>query len=350
MSITSGSRDAEWNATGCVRIVPASIRTSRPSWSQRPMSWSSTATWDGICGRPEIRQRESSLRFVHDEVSLPGSGISDWLDVQPNLNSDAGWIVLLKTGELASFTPRSGEVRVLWQIADPGFELDAETGLCLSPASDFAATFQTSGRIGCVIDLRSGEVTTRLDRGECRPENSHFPIAFFEADGRSLLVSPTEWYRLDIIDPASGSVLTEREADSFYSGDRSWRDYFHGQLVVSPDGRWIADSGWIWSPWGMTRSWSLTDWLEQNPWESESRTSRKLIADRAYYWDGPLCWINNATAAWWGWGADDEWLVPATCLVDVRSGELLRWFPGPEVRRPRAWASKKLAPSLFFDR
>ncbi len=31
----------------------------------------------------------------------------------------------------------------------------------------------------------------------------------------------------------------------------------------------------------------------------------------------------------WGYGQDDEWLIPAAWLFDVASGEEVRWFAGP---------------------
>lgn len=73
------------------------------------------------------------------------------------------------------------------------------------------------------------------------------------------------------------------------------------------------------------------------------------LVGRAYYWDGPLCWIDDTVIAVWGWGDDDEWLLPAVVLYDVKLGRQLRWFAGPETRPPRAWPPKKLAPSLFYD-
>ena len=313
----------------------------------------SHAMWEGIRGVPEIKKRKSSLRFDHDQIVVSNLEIEDWIDVQPNLNSDAEWFVLLRGGVIAVTTPRVATFKTLHRIDSCGFEIDEETGFCVSPRADFGAIYQTSGQRGCVVDLKTGTLTARLDRGEYRPGNSHFPIAFFESDGRSLLVSATNWNRLDVLDPTAGAVLTARRSPAYRSGEQRpehYLDYFHAQLVISPNGRWIADNGWVWAPCGLIRSWSLRSWLEQNPWESEDGPSLKTIASRAYYWDGPICWIDDSTIAVWGWGEDDEWLLSAVRLMDVRSGEQKSWFPGPETRKPRAWPPKKLAPFLFFDR
>jgi hypothetical protein len=32
----------------------------------------------------------------------------------------------------------------------------------------------------------------------------------------------------------------------------------------------------------------------------------------------------------WGYGQDDEWLIPAAVVFDVRTGRQERWFPGPK--------------------
>ena len=155
------------------------------------------------------------------------------------------------------------------------------------------------------------------------------------------------------MDPSSGELLTQRAPTSYRHGEKQpdhYLNYFHAQLVVSPESCWIADNGWVWHPWGIIRSWSLASWLQHNPWESEDGESVRSIAERAYFWDGPICWIDDSTLAVWGWGEDEQWLLPAVRLIDVCSGKQIRWFPGPRVRQPAAWPPKKLAPSLFFDR
>jgi hypothetical protein len=85
----------------------------------------------------------------------------------------------------------------------------------------------------------------------------------------------------------------------------------------------------------------------RNRWESEDGPSLKSLCGRAYFWDGPWCWIDARTLAVWGYGRDDEWLIPAALVFDVVSGHEIRWFPGPEIapkneiypeeRRPVGW-------------
>lgn len=350
---TGVGTDCYWVCSNCAVQYPALPPKLIAITEELFKQCQKIAIWDGICGTPEFKNRESSIRFDHKMIAGSTVRLEEWIEVQPNLQSNGEWIVLLRSGEIAATNPRDGIFTILHRIDELGFEIDGETGFCLSPSSDYCAIFQTSGQRGCVVDLATGAMTVRLDRGGYRPENSHFPVTFFEHNRRTLLVCATDWNRLDILDPRTGTVLTSREPTSYTSGEsrpEHYLDYFHGQIIASPNGHWIADNGWVWHPWGLVRTWSLPEWLEQNPWESEDGLSVKSVADRAYYWDGPICWIDDSTIAVWGWGKDDEWLLPAVQLVDVHSGNQLSWFPGPETRRPRAWPPKKLAPSLFFDR
>lgn len=106
----------------------------------------------------------------------------------------------------------------------------------------------------------------------------------------------------------------------------------------------------MWHPWGCVWTWSLERWLSDNVWESEDGPTRKRLVDRSYFWDGPLCWIDDATVAIWGWGHDDEWLVPAVQIFDVQSGKRLSYFAGPKTTLPRNSPSSMFAQALYFDK
>jgi hypothetical protein len=311
------------------------------------------ASCSGICGSPEVKRRPSSLSFMHEEFSLSSFSNERWIDAQPNLRSDAEWYLVSASGDFSVTNPRRGEFKILYRLTDLGFEIDDETALCVSSGNDYGAIYQVSNSHACVFNLRTGAVTARISRGDYGIENSSFPIAFFESAGRPLMVAATDWNRLDIIDPATGALLTDRGPTSYRRGEQQpphYLDYFHAGISVSPDATSVVDNGWFWHPLGIVRSWNLRDWLERNPWESEDGPSLKTLAARAYYWDGPTCWIDDSTIAIWGWGDDDEQLIPAVRLFDVRTGRETHWFPGPDCRRPGAWPPKKLVPSLFFDR
>ena len=342
---TGVGRGMYWVCEACAKAHP---EPPKPLVEYTPAFWDTyedDLCWDGTCGMPEILKRATGLRFEHAETIRDVSG---WIDVQPKPASPDWWV--LRAEGLAIWAPATNTLTGVVDLSALDFEIDAETGLRISPDGRYAAVFETSNRLARVYDLKTGAQTARIDRGEYRPENSHFPIAFFMAGDRCLLVAATVWNRLDIHDPATGAVLTERvdPADDDDDAPSRLRDYFHGRLTASPDGRRVVDRGWVWHPVGAVLTWDLHAWLD-NPWESEEGPSAHWLTDRAYFWDGPACWIDADTVAIWGWGNDDESLVPAALLFDAVAGKPRFWFPGPQARRPGAWPPKRQAPAFFFD-
>jgi hypothetical protein len=183
-----------------------------------------------------------------------------------------------------------------------------------------------------VFDLDTGSATMALDRGDYQTEHSNFPAAFAEVDGRTVLIHATEWNRLDVSDPRTGELLTARPTPVYRRDEprpEHYLDYFHGGLAVSPTGAYVADNGWVWHPFGVVAVWDVRRWLRENPWESEDGPSMRSLCHRAYYWDGPLCWLGSDRLAVWGYGADDEWLIPAVRVFDATTGAEGHWFAGP---------------------
>ncbi|WP_367873661.1 hypothetical protein [Luteolibacter sp. Populi] len=305
----------------------------------------------GILGTPGIRERDDGLRIVTERFPLPLQEelVTPWLDVQPDLQAPGQWFLLLRSGEIAVFHPREQKFRILYCLK-PGFVPDDETALHVDSSNTYGAVCQCKGSLACVFDMHTGAVLKQIDRQNYHPEQCRFPLAFFaDPSGRPLLVSATDWNVLEIIDPSDGSVLTSRSFDEpRVEGGRSSLDYFHAGLCVSPGGSRIADSGWIWHPVGVVRAWNLTNWLK-NPRESEDGDSVRTTAIRTYFWDGPLCWIDDSTLAVWGWGGDEKHLIPAACLFDAAAGKDLHWFPGPEALRTDFDQRKHQPPTLFFD-
>ena len=308
--------------------------------------------WAGIRGTPGISTRDAGLSFAHQNLRLIGTQTSEWIDVQPDLTTAGAWWILVASGKIGRLSTGTGEFETMWDLDELGFPVSPTLALRISPAGDFAAVFQNNDRLGRVFNLRTGQSTTSLDRGDYEPDTSFFPIAFFSSptDGKTLLMTATAWNRLDIIDPSDGELLTARDTGKYSEGQAPphYLDYFHASLCISPANQWIADAGWVWHPVGVIRTWSLKAWIEDNAWESEDGTSVQGIAVRDYFWDGPSCWVSETTLAVWGLGRDDQWLIPGMVLFDVRTGNQLRWFPGPSAKKP-GWPREKEWPSLYFD-
>ena len=163
----------------------------------------------------------------------------------------------------------------------------------------------------------------QLDRKNYHVDVCDFPIAFIEQNNRTLLIHATNWNRLDISDPETRQLLTDRIPTSYKKGETQpehYLDYFHCELTVSPDQQWIADNGWVWHPVGAVRTWNIDRWMGENVWESEDGPTVKTLLWRSYYWDGPICWVGNNRLAVWGIGEDDYALIPAIRIFNVVDG------------------------------
>ena len=198
----------------------------------------------------------------------------------------------------------------------------------LSPSGRYAALVNDFGRYGAVFDLENARQTMNLDRGDYQPETQPFPLAFFAGDGRDLVVHATDWNRLEISDPRTGELLTPRDAMNYEDKSPHYLDYFHGALCVSPDSQWIANDGWVWHPLGVVCAWNLRNWLS-NAYESEDGESKRELILRDYFWNGPMCWIDDRRIAIEGIGMDDEKIIRGATIFDAQSGQQLAQFAGP---------------------
>ncbi|WP_129517869.1 hypothetical protein [Burkholderia stabilis] len=171
----------------------------------------------------------------------------------------------------------------------------------------YAAIVIDYGRQGIVVDVATGAPTMQLDGGDYYPHTVPFSACFLRRRDRTIFVHRTGWNRLDAADPATGLSLTAREIAP-YAGDNRpahYLDYFHGRLVPSPDGSRLFDDGWVWHPLSVPRAWSVDDWLDANPFESEDGASVVGLTQRDD-WDTPACWIDNRHIAYWGLAGWDE--------------------------------------------
>lgn len=184
----------------------------------------------------------------------------------------------------------------------PAFRLHA------SSDGGYAAVVVDKGRQGFVVDTVSGSVTMQLDGGEYHEDTVPFSACFLPFEGRDVLVHRTEWNRLDVADPVTGKSLVDRYIAP-YTADGGvpahYLDYFHGKLRPSPDGSRIFDDGWVWQPVSVPRTWSVTQWLRSNPWESEDGASIVDLTMRDD-WNAPACWISDKHIALWNLAHWDE--------------------------------------------
>jgi hypothetical protein len=285
-----------------------------------------------VIGRPEVFVRSTDLSFTHRTVTLRNNIDAKILDIQPINSPDSVWLALLENGEIIEINLKEAHHTSLFKLQPADLQFKDKMNLRLAPDNLFWAIVQERDQYGIVVDVKSKKVTMRLDRGKYRPEYTPFPATFFVLDNQLLLIHGTEWNRIDISNPQTGKRLTERTFLAWE--DRKppphFLDYWHADLIVSPNQEWVAEYGWVWAPVGLLLSWNLRRWLYDNVWESEDGASVKRLAETSYYWNGPMCWIDDTTLAIWGFGDDDLALIPAVRICDVITGKLKRWFAGPE--------------------
>jgi hypothetical protein len=192
--------------------------------------------------------------------------------------------------------------------------------LHVSACGRFAAVVNDYGKRGLLIDLQHGVVTRTLSSGDYYPDTVPFSFAFVSVRGRTLGIHRTDWNRLDISDPATGELLSERGPTKHKEGEPQpphYLDYFHGALHVSPNGNYILSDGWVWHPIGIPTIWHVENWCISNVWESEDGPSKLDICARDYYWDHAICWIDDKRLAIGGIGEDDEQMIDGARIFDI---------------------------------
>jgi hypothetical protein len=189
-----------------------------------------------------------------------------------------------------------------------------------SACGQFVAVVNDYGKRGLVIDLQHGVVTMQLNGGDYYPDTVSFSFAFVNVGGQLRCIHRTDWNRLDISDPATGKLLSERGPTQYKESEPRpphYLDYFHGALHVSPNGTHILSDGWVWHPVGVPTIWHLESWCNSNAWESEDGPSKLDICTREYYWGQTICWIDEKRLVISGIGDDDEKMIDGARIFDV---------------------------------
>ncbi len=278
----------------------------------------------GVKGAPEIRR---SPRHLDGKVESLELDVGSFADVAVARSVDDSVFILtddlrllrvnswgLAVDELAAIRLGDEPDRGSWSghVRHPKLHVSHEGA--------FAAVVNDFGQYGTVVDLGTGQVTMTLDGGGYHPETVPFSATFAVHDGRPVLVHRTAWNRLDVSDPADGTLLTERGPTAYGRDEQrpaNYLDYFHGRLFLSPDGSRLLDDGWVWHPIGIPTTWSLDRWLSDNVWESETGTSRVDLAARGYYWNHGFCWLDESRVVVEGIGEDDLDIVDGVRIFDL---------------------------------
>jgi hypothetical protein len=291
----------------------------------------------GCRGKPGILIRPEIFNDTLKNSALPKQ-IGTVVDIAPiNQERQSVWLMLVESGAIIRWNADTGDWVHLGSVDVPA-EPDHEPWgghvlrrrLHVSGNGNFVAVVNDYGRYGQVMDLRSGKLTLALDGGQYHPETVPFSFAFAEAQGRVVAIHRTDWNRLDVSDPSTGELFTDRGPTGFRQGQERpehYLDYFHGALYVSPRGAYIADDGWFWHPIGIPRVWSLNRWLSENVWESEDGPTKIKLCARAYYWGHAVAWIDERFIAIGGIGEDDALMIDGVRIFDLTLSIDVHHFP-----------------------
>lgn len=285
---------------------------------------------------PPLAAEAGHLSAIH---SLIERSSNHHADTAAQLSESASSIKLLAVNHLAQLLIVelvTGEVQVLLDLDIPYFDPSLPIQLVVSPEGDYAAVSNRYGRYAGVYSLSTSAEILRLDRGHYHEDKSMFPLAFASCDGKLQLIHGTAWNRLDMTEIPTGRVLTRRTIAAAQEGGEAQAlggvpdlDYFHGKLIPSHNGTWLADTGWVWAPVGLVRTFSLQQWLT-NPWESENGDSIRYFF-QTEDWDLPVAWLDYDRLAVWGQVDvelldEEDWAdigdQPAIAVFDVRTGQL----------------------------
>jgi hypothetical protein len=293
--------------------------------------------WAGIYGEPSILEEAISLRFLHRRFGSLGEELRGVVPVPSSPGSV--WIGITASGSLIEYSFHAQERVTLQEIVHlkqlpEAFEIDtainADVSLICSADGRFLCVGETLNDRCVVYDRQTSRFTLQVQSSNYRSGEAPFSMAFVQEREHTLLIHKTAWNRLDISDPATGALLTTRTFEENAQDKSRSPHYFHGQLAVAPDQDYIADASWILGDIGILLTWSGRRWRTENAWEFENGPTKQKLTLRWYFWNAPMCWIDNRTLAVWGYGEDEQSMLPAVCLYDGTSGKLKDWFPGPE--------------------
>lgn len=266
-----------------------------------------------------------SSELEHIRLPREIGAILDFAPISDAIHSE--WILLTSDGSLIRLNADSlawKRVAASTLIAEPDHEPWNDRllreHLHVSACGRFAAVVNDYGKNGVLVDLQRGVVTQTLSGGDYLHDTVPFSFAFVNVRGRTLAIHRTDWNQLDFTDPATGELRSLRGPTQYKDGEprpAHYLDYFHGALHVSPSGTYVLSDGWVWHPVGIPTVWRVENWCVSNVWESEDGPSKVDICARDYYWDRPICWIDDKRLAISGIGDDDETMINGARIFDV---------------------------------
>ncbi|AYV81440.1 MAG: hypothetical protein Harvfovirus34_5 [Harvfovirus sp.] len=227
--------------------------------------------------------------------------IDDSLDEKLDLSSLA-FCCSTVTDDIYTFTNNViRKVNITTDINEVIYEISGDSNLAIptggkaiyiSPDDSYIAITERYGLKAIIINLKTKSKVLDLTRIDYHSNHSQFSLAFTKVADKILLIYTTTWNRLELFDLNDGKLLSWRSEIKY--GDKYYLDYFHSELIPSPDGQFVIDSGWIWGPAGVPYLLDVSEWMK-NPYQSETPISVNISDDVQLHC--PCCWIDSKTFA-----------------------------------------------------
>lgn len=203
---------------------------------------------DTVISKKALRRADMGPKVVDKEVGLRAEvhPLTFKADIQAvaSVSVGGGWFAVTSDHRVISFNSEDSKFRVVAKLHDV-FPTENALGILSDRSGSMVVVFEESKSKAVVLDTERGRVLLSLNRGDYCTQNCQYPLAFFERDGRTLLVHATDWNRVDISDPRTGELLTPRHPHQHQDGKAPphYLDDFHCGLTVSPKGQWIISQG-----------------------------------------------------------------------------------------------------------
>lgn len=216
-------------------------------------------------------------------------------------------IILTEQANLYHFEFESEQLQYITQIALPYLKNKeeqrykyAEYQLYSSVNGLYIAVVVNYGQYGLVLNTKTGNIILNLDGGDYCENTVPFSFAFTQIEQEDIVIYRSDWNRLESYNLSQNKSTTVRVISPYNQQEapEHYLNYFHGALYISPDQQYILDNGWLWHPVSVPKIWSLLQWLDHNPFESEDGNSLKSLFYRDS-WHYPICWLDNDTIALW---------------------------------------------------
>lgn len=300
-----------------------------------------------IEGMPEVIKNLRPFSFTSREIKIEALSDCDILALTPLHNSKTDMVAFTSKGQLWLIDIINASKKFIIEYSNNTLARNGNISLILSNNNKLVAITslvyrnqENPSNKGIIANLTTGDILMDLKCGDYHTEEADFPVAFIEHENETLVVHATEWNRLDITNPLTGELFTERNFENIPNKeDKSINDKtvfteWAGQLEVSPDQKQIATIGWVWHPIGVAFSWNIEKWLAENIWESDIGESKKSYAYWDYFWHSPFFWLDNKRLCIWGYDqlhTEEDIPLNSVAIYDTESGKLLNWFAGPTI-------------------